>query len=87
MLGTVIPTFKLTISGKDPGFTMGGGGGATSRGAGRQPIILARFRQKLHENEENYTEREGTSKIVLCRSATVSGLNKRGVKVTVCSVV
>ena len=54
------------------------GGRRQPQGGGRQPIKVARFRQKLHENEENWTEREGTSKVVLCRSATVSGLIKRG---------
>ena len=49
---------------------------------------LAKFRQKLHENEENWTERGRTSKILLCISATdvdrssFSSLKSRKIYVT-----
>ena len=51
-------------SGADLGFAGGGGWGTTT-------YYLAKFSQKLHENEQNWTG-GGASKIILSRSATVT---------------
>ena len=55
----------------DPGFPQGGG--ANSPG-GHQHMNLPNFPKKLHEIERIWTPRWGTSKILLCRSATDDGV-------------
>ena len=57
-------------SAADPGFPRRGGGGAPT-------YYLAKVCRKLRENEENWTEKGGASKILLdlCRSATGGSAN------------
>ena len=68
ILGDYIKKFNRIL-------TVNLGGSRISQTGRRQPKMggtyyLAKFRQKLHENEENWTEGGGTaSKILLCRSA------------------
>ena len=59
----------VTFTSVDPGFPRGGTVGAKPKG-GAPTYYLAKFGQKLHENEENWTEGDAF-KILLCRSATV----------------
>ena len=42
-------------------------GGVPTHGGGAPTYYFAKFQWKLHENEDNWI---GTSKILLCRSAT-----------------
>ena len=60
---TIVRVFynQVSIPVADPGFPRRGG--ANPRGGGRQHTILTNFSQKLHENEENLTQRGGRASL------------------------
>ena len=72
-------TFKvvliMAIPVADQVFFSDGGSGQSQRGGGALTYYLAKFRRKLHENEENWTQRgrRVASKSWLYRSATAFG--------------